>query len=44
VLRDDYKMNHLDEVNMFFGLTSFSEVSTPEVYREQANRLRNAGY
>jgi triacylglycerol lipase len=44
VLRDDYRMNHLDEMNQFVGLTSPFEVSTIEVYRIQANRLRLAGF
>ena len=43
VLRDDYKMNHLDEMNQFLGLTSPSDVSPVEVYRTQANRLRLSG-
>lgn len=44
VLKDDYEMNHLDEVNMLFGLTSWSEVSPVDVFREHAHRLREAGY
>ena len=43
VLKDDYKMNHLDEMNQFFGLTSPSEVSTLEVFREHVSRLRASG-
>lgn len=43
VIRDNYRMNHLDEVNQFFGLTSLLETSPISVYRQQANRLKNAG-
>ena len=43
VIRTDYKMNHLDEVNQFFGLVNIFETSPVEVYRQQANRLKNAG-
>lgn len=43
VLRDDYVMNHLDEINQLFGLTAASEVDPREVYRVHANRLKTAG-
>ncbi|HEX4420677.1 MAG TPA: triacylglycerol lipase [Kofleriaceae bacterium] len=43
VLRDDYTMNHLDEVNQLFGLTSIFETSPVSVFRAHANRLKNAG-
>jgi triacylglycerol lipase len=43
VLRDDYSMNHLDEVNQLFGLTSIFETSPVSVFRSHANRLKNAG-
>lgn len=43
VIRDNYRMTHLDEVNQFFGLTSLFETSPISVYRQQANRLKNAG-
>ncbi|AYC32669.1 triacylglycerol lipase [Pseudomonas cavernae] len=42
-IRDDYRMNHLDEVNQTFGLTSLFETDPKVVYRQQANRLKNAG-
>ncbi|UVE19352.1 triacylglycerol lipase [Pseudomonas sp. LS44] len=42
-IRDDYRMNHLDEVNHAFGLTSLFETDPKVVYRQQANRLKNAG-
>lgn len=37
VIRDDYRMNHLDEVNQTFGLTSLFETSPVSVYRQHAN-------
>ncbi|WP_374288039.1 triacylglycerol lipase [Pseudomonas fluvialis] len=43
VIRDNYRMNHLDEVNQFIGLTSLFETSPVTVYRQQANRLKNTG-
>ena len=36
-------MNHLDEVNQLFGLTSIFETSPVSVFRTHANRLKNAG-
>lgn len=43
VIRDDFSMNHLDEVNQLFGLTSIFETSPVSVFRSHANRLKNAG-
>ncbi|MWV12733.1 alpha/beta fold hydrolase [Pseudomonas sp. R-28-1W-6] len=43
VIRDNYRMNHLDEVNQTFGLTSLFETDPVTVYRQHANRLKNAG-
>jgi triacylglycerol lipase len=43
VIRDNYRMNHLDEVNQTLGLTSLLETDPLTVYRQQANRLKNAG-
>jgi len=43
VLRDDYRMNHLDEVNQMFGLVSIFETNPTTVFRAHANRLKNAG-
>lgn len=43
VIRDDYRMNHLDEVNQFLGLSSLFETDPVTVYRQQANRLKTAG-
>jgi triacylglycerol lipase len=37
-------MNHLDEVNQLFGLVSIFETNPVSVYRQQANRLKTAGY
>ncbi|MBX9912513.1 MAG: triacylglycerol lipase [Pseudomonadaceae bacterium] len=42
VIRDNYRMNHLDEVNQVIGLTSLFETSPVSVYRQHANRLKNA--
>lgn len=43
VLRDDYRMNHLDEVNQMLGLTALFETDPKSVFRAHANRLKNAG-
>lgn len=43
VIRDDYFMNHLDEVNQTLGLVSPFAVNPVTVYRQQANRLKNLG-
>lgn len=43
VLRDNYFMNHLDEVNQLFGLHSLFETDPKTVFLEQANRLKNQG-
>lgn len=43
VLRDDYRMNHLDEVNQLLGLTAWFETNPKSVFRTHANRLKNAG-
>jgi triacylglycerol lipase len=44
VLRDDYRMNHIDEVNQVAGLVSIFESNPTTVFRAHANRLKNAGY
>jgi triacylglycerol lipase len=41
VLRDDYAMNHLDEINQFAGLVSKSETSPVAVFRAHVNRLKS---
>jgi triacylglycerol lipase len=43
VLRDNYFMNHLDEVNQILGLVSIFETNPKSVFRTHANRLKNAG-
>ncbi len=43
VIRDNYNMNHLDEVNQILGLVSLFETDPKAVFRLQANRLRSAG-
>lgn len=43
VIREDYKMNHLDSVNLFLGLVAWGEVEPETVYRAQVNRLKNEG-
>ena len=43
VLRDDYAMNHLDEVNQILGLTALFESDPKSVIRTHANRLKNEG-
>ena len=42
-IRDNYAMNHGDEVNQVLGLVSVFEVSPVTIYRDQANRLKNIG-
>lgn len=44
VIRDNYNMNHLDEVNQVFGLVSIFEANPVSVFRQQANRLKLAGF
>lgn len=43
VIRDNYRFNHLDEVNMFFGLGNILETNPVTLFRQHANRLRNLG-
>ncbi|HLA36750.1 MAG TPA: triacylglycerol lipase [Rhodocyclaceae bacterium] len=43
VIRVDYKMNHLDEINGFFGIVHLFETNPKSVYRSHANRLQTAG-
>ncbi len=43
VIRDNYYMNHLDEVNQLFGLVSIFESNPKTVFRKHANRLKNKG-
>lgn len=43
VIRDDYAMNHLDEINQFVGIVNLFETSPVTVFRQQANRLQGLG-
>jgi triacylglycerol lipase len=43
VIRDDYAMNHLDEVNQTIGLINIFETNPVTIYRQHANRLKNLG-
>ena len=43
VIRDDYAMNHMDEVNQTIGLVNLFETNPVTIFRQQANRLKNAG-
>jgi triacylglycerol lipase len=43
VIRDNYRMNHLDLVNQTFGLVHLFETRPTSVFRKHANRLKNAG-
>lgn len=43
VIRDNYRMNHLDQVNHFFGLVGMDNPSPKALFREHANRLKLQG-
>jgi triacylglycerol lipase len=43
IIRDDYHMNHLDEVNQLIGVVDAFSTNPVTVYRAQANRLKNLG-
>lgn len=43
VIRDDYKMNHLDEINQMFGIHHLFETDPKTLYRQHANRLQLQG-
>ncbi len=43
VIRDDFSMNHLDEVNHLFGIHDLAETDPLTVFRTHANRLKEAG-
>ncbi|MBI5506710.1 MAG: triacylglycerol lipase [Deltaproteobacteria bacterium] len=43
VIRDNYFQNHLDEVNQILGLVSIFESSPVTLFKDHANRLKNAG-
>jgi len=42
VIRDDYPMNHLHAVNLFFGLVG-PDVDPVQLYVDHARRLKQAG-
>ena len=44
VIRDDYQQNHLDEVNLLFGLVHWFSVDPKTLYRQHANRLKGSGF
>ncbi|MCK9194575.1 MAG: triacylglycerol lipase [Nevskia sp.] len=44
IIADNYFQNHLDEVNQTFGLVSLFTSNPVTLFREQANRLKNAGF
>jgi len=43
VIRDNYFMNHLDFNNHIFGLVSIFETNPKTLFKNHANRLKNAG-
>jgi triacylglycerol lipase len=43
VIRTDYKMNHLDEINQMFGIHHLFETDPKTLYRQHANRLKLQG-
>lgn len=43
VIRDDYRMNHMDAVDQLFGLHSSRDTDPTVVYRQHANRLQGLG-
>jgi triacylglycerol lipase len=43
VIRDDYALNHGDEINQMVGLGNLFETSPVTLYRQQANRLQGLG-
>ena len=43
VIRDNYSMNHLDEVNQAVGLVNIFETNPVTIFRQHANRLKLAG-
>lgn len=43
VIRDDYYLNHADLINHTLGLKSLFSPDVKEIYRQQANRLKNKG-
>lgn len=42
-IRDDFRMNHLDEINQTFGIHGLTDTDPVTIYRTHANRLKNQG-
>ncbi|RLU01963.1 MAG: triacylglycerol lipase [Ketobacter sp.] len=43
VIRDDYRMNHLDQINHFFGMVGMFNPNPKALFRQHANRLKAQG-
>ncbi|HAT31266.1 MAG TPA: lipase [Janthinobacterium sp.] len=43
VIRDDYALNHVDEINQLVGIVNLFETSPVTLFRQQANRLQGLG-
>ena len=43
IIRNDYKLNHFDEVNMVLGLRGFMSQDPVAIFRQHANRLKSEG-
>jgi triacylglycerol lipase len=43
VIRDDYNQNHFDQVNQVLGMVSLFETNPVSLFRQHANRLKQAG-
>lgn len=43
VIKDNYRMNHLDQVNHAFGITSWNETSPVTLFRQHVSRLAQLG-
>ena len=43
IIKDNYRMNHLDEVNQTLGITHLFETDPVQVFVRHANRLKNLG-
>lgn len=41
VIRDNYRMNHVDQINHLFGLHHLFETDPVTLFRQHANRLKN---
>ncbi len=42
-IRDDFRMNHLDEINQTLGIHGLTDTDPVTIYRTHANRLKNQG-